>query len=371
MNGSRIALPLGLAFVCAVAALTVVPRGFEAEQLLLAQDDPVMLADRVLDRSFDAAVAAREIEAALAVKDADLAKSFLDLARARNVPLDPALAAKVEAAVADANSTARAAESFTRGLITGEPDDLVGLAGTTLGDLFVFGDIRDAVREGTRYAMGEKVDELILGLACVGLAVTAGTYASFGAGAPARVGLSVIKAARRTGQISAGVVQWMARSLREVIDWTALKRAMTGVSMTEPAVAVRAARQAVKVERAQDLVRFVSDVGRVQSRAGTKAALDGLRISEGPRDMARVARLAENKGGQTRAILKFAGRGAILLTVGAFNLFVWIVGALLTLFGFCAACKRTAERATERYLDRRKARKERERLRFAAMTVRA
>ncbi len=371
MTGSRIALPLGVAFACAIAALAVLPRGFEAEQLLLAQDDPVKLADRALDRSFNGAVAAREIEAALAIKDADLAKSFVDLARARNVALDPALVAKVEAAVATANSAAHAAESFTRGLITGEPDDLVGLAGTTLGDLFVFGDVRDAVREGTRYAMGEQVDELILGLACVGLAVTAGTYASFGAGAPARVGLSVIKAARRTGQISAGMVQWMGRSLREVVDWSALKRAMTGVSMTEPAVAVRAARQAVKVERAKDLIGVVTDVGRVQGRAGTKAALDGLRISEGPRDMARVARLAESKGGQTRAILKVAGRGAILLTVGAFNLFVWMVGALLTLFGFCAACKRAAERATERYLDRRKARKERDRVRFAAMTVRA
>ena len=59
---------------------------------------------------------------------------------------------------------------------------MVGLAGTALGDLFVFGDIRDAVREGSRYAHGETDDELVLGLACVGIALTAGTYASFGRG---------------------------------------------------------------------------------------------------------------------------------------------------------------------------------------------
>ena len=56
--------------------------------------------------------------------------------------------------------------TFGRGLLTGEPDDLVGLAGTALGDLFVFGDIRDAVREGSRLAKGEHADELVLGLAC-------------------------------------------------------------------------------------------------------------------------------------------------------------------------------------------------------------
>ena len=36
----------------------------------------------------------REIEAALAANDADLAQSFVDLAATRNVAIDPALAGK-------------------------------------------------------------------------------------------------------------------------------------------------------------------------------------------------------------------------------------------------------------------------------------
>ena len=190
MHGSRIALPLGAAFACAIAALAVVPRGIEAGTLLAAQDDPVRLADHALDRSFNADVARREIEAALAAKDADLAQSFLDLARDRKVTVDPALVARVEDANSAQAAAVRAAGSFAQGFIVGEPQDLVGLAGTALGDLFVFGDIRDAVREGSRMASGEPADELMLGLAGVGLALTAGTYASLGAGAPARVGLS-------------------------------------------------------------------------------------------------------------------------------------------------------------------------------------
>src|SRR5262249_59428084 len=114
-------------------------------------------------------------------------------------------------------------------------------------------------------------------------------------------------------------------SVREVVDWSALQRALRGASITEPAVAVRAAREAVKVEKAQDLVRLVGDVGRVQAKAGTQAALDGLRLAQGPRDMSRFARLAAAKGGKTRAILKLARRRAILLTVRAFNLTPWMV----------------------------------------------
>jgi hypothetical protein len=371
ISGPRIALALGIAVACAIGALAVGPRGFEAHSLLLAQDDPSELADRRLDRAFTAAVAAREIRAALAADDPELAASFVELAQHRQVPLDPALVAQVEAANTASATATRAAGSFARGLITGEPDDLVGLAGTAVGDLFVFGDIRDAAREGSRLVMGEPADELVLGLAGVGLAVTAGTYASLGAGAPGRIGLTVVKAARKTGRMSAGMAQWVGRSLREVVDMPAMRRALAGFSLVQPAVAVRAAREAVKIEKSEGLVRLVGDVGRVQSKAGTRAALDGLKLSEGPRDVAKVARLAEAKGGKTRAILKLLGRGALVLTASAFSLFSWTLTALLMLLGFCSAAKRTAERATERYGERRKARLELQRQRFAAMTARA
>jgi hypothetical protein len=339
----------------ALAAVICVPLGYQAQGLLSAADDPAAIADRKLAGVFDEAVARREIEAALAANDSDLAKSFLELARDRAVTVPPTLAQQVAAAVEHANSAAGAAESFARGLITGEPDDVVSLAGTTLADLFVLGDIRDAVREGSRYVSGEQADELVLGLACVGIAITAGTYATFGAGAPARVGLSALKAARKTGRIGERLARWIGRSLREVIDWRALRRA--GGALAEPAVAVRAAREAVKVEKAGGLVHLVNDVGRVQARAGTQAALDGLKLAGGPREVARIAKLAEKKGGKTRAILKMLGTGALFLSVASFNLVFWMFGALFSLLGFVAATKSAVERATMRYLARRKRRR--------------
>jgi hypothetical protein len=128
-------------------------------------------------------------------------------------------------------------------------------------------------------------------------------------------------------------------------------------SLTEPAVAVRAARDAVKVEKTQSLMRAIGDVGRVQSKAGTQAALDALKIAQGPRDLSRMARLAEAKGTRTRAILRTLGRGAIFLTASAFSLFSWLFTAVMMVLGFFAAVKRTTERATERYCERRRARR--------------
>ncbi|RKE72909.1 hypothetical protein [Pseudorhodoplanes sinuspersici] len=353
----RVKLLALAAAACGVAAVALLPHAIEAGWLLAVQDDPAALADRKLARSFNADIAAKEIEAALAANDAELAKSFVDLAHDRNVTVAPELASKVDAAVEKANSALSTAGNFTRGLIVGEPDDLVSLAGTAVGDLFVFGDIRDMIREGSHLAAGQEADHLILGLSAVGIAVTAGTYASLGTGAPARMGLSLVKAARKTGRISSRMAGAVTRSLRSVVDWSAMRKAFAGASLTEPAVAVRAAREAVKLNKADDLFRLSSNIGSVQGKAGTRAALDGLRISDSPREMARVAKLAEKEGGKTRAILKLLGRGAIALTVAAFDLSLWVLWAALTIFGFIASTKAAVERVTWRALQRGKVRR--------------
>ncbi len=351
--GRHAALALIGAVAFGLVALALAGRGIDAQQQLATAGDPVKISDRALGLAFNQDVAQREIQAALATGDADLAQSFLDLAHDRGVAVDPALAGKVKAATADAASLTSTAGRFVHGLWTGEPDDAVSFVGTAVGDLFVFGDIRDATREGARLVSGQPADPLILGLACVGLAITAGTYASLGAGAPGRIGLTLIKAASRTGRLSSRLAAWAGRSLRGIVDWGALSRATT---LGNPVVAVRAAREAVKVEKAGDLVDLVGNVGRIETKAGTQAALDSLKIAEGPRDMSRLARLAEASGNKTRAIVKLLGRAAIILTVGAFELASWMFWAAFMLLGFVCSCKTAVERLTLRHIHRRKVR---------------
>jgi hypothetical protein len=356
MSRLRIALLLVAAATLAAGAWMAVPRAIEAMGVLLGEDDPAELLDSEVAVTLNSTVAAREIEAALAINDADLAQSFVELAKEHRVPIAPALAARVAIAVAAAGAPSQTAENFAKGLLTGEPNDLAGLAGTAVGDLFVFGDVRDAVREGARLAAGEPVDHLVLGLACVGLAVTAGTYATLGGGAAARVGLTVAKAARKTGRIAPELAQWLGRSLREVVDWSKFQAAIAGATLAQPSVAIRAAREAVKLDKAGGVIDVVRDVGRVQGAAGTQAALDGLKLAHRPQDMARLAKLAEKKGGKMRAILKLTGRGALVVAAGTMSLLSWILWAVLALLGFASSIKGAAERYTLRRIQQRKAR---------------
>jgi hypothetical protein len=359
MNRSRIGWLLAVMTVSGAALTVLWPHARDAFAILAAQDDPAELSDIQLNSALrnSQIVVADQIEAALAAGDAGLANSFVDLAREKDVSLPGELAQRVSDAVTEENSSSHFARRFATGLVTGNADDVGSLSGTVAGDLFVFGDIRDVVRESKHLVMGEDTDRLVLGLATAGLAVTAATYVSVGGVAPLRAGLTLVKDARKVGRLGEGLTEWAGRSAREAVDTPMLQNAVASASVMHPGQTVSAIRAAFHAEKAGALVRLAKDVGRVSEKAGARGALDTLRIAEGPEDVARAARLAEAKGGQTRAILKMLGRGALLLAAGAFDLSLWVFGALLTLFGFLASIKATTERATQSWLDRKKARR--------------
>ena len=361
----RLRIGLGLAGTLAAAALfagalaLAWPHARDAGAILAAQDEPAELSDLQLNSALrnNSAVIADNIEAALAAGDADLAASLAELASEKNIALEQELSRRVSEAFIEQNSTSHFARRFASGLVTGNADDVASLTGTIAGDLFVFGDIRDVVREGKHLAMGEDTDRLVLGLATAGLAVTAATYISVGGVAPLRAGLTLVKDARKVGRLGEGLTQWAGRSARDMVDGPMLQNAVATGSVMRPGQTMTAIKAAFRAEKAGALVRLAKDVGRVGEKAGIRAAQDTLRIAEGPKDVARAARLAESKGGQTRAILKILGRGALLLVAGAFDLALWLFAALLALCGLLSSIKATTERLTQSWLDRRKARR--------------
>ncbi|OAF06061.1 hypothetical protein AYJ54_20445 [Bradyrhizobium centrolobii] len=359
MRWLRISTALAGIAACSFMLVQVAPHAREAGAIFAAQDDPAALSELGLDAVLrhNERLVQDNIEAALASGDADLANSFVELARDRNIALPDDLLSRVSDAVTEENSTSHFAKRFATGLVTGSADDVASLSGTVAGDLFVIGDIRDIVREGKHLAMGEDTDRLVLGLAAAGLVVTAATYVSVGGAAPVRAGLTLVKDARKVGRLGEGLAAWAGRSAREVVDTPLLQNAVASGSVLRPGETVSAIKAAFRAEKAGALVRLGKDVTRVAEKAGTRGAMESLRIADGPKDVARAARLAEAQGGKTRAIMKLLGRGALLLAGGAFDLALWLFGAAMTLFGLLSSIKATTERLTQAWCDRRRARR--------------
>jgi len=319
----NIALGFAIALGLAVAFGWTLPGAIEAGRTLAAQDDPAQLTDLALERGFNASVAEREIRAALAGNDPELAQSFIELARERAVAVDAALVTQADADMQAWSTFGSTAWRFARGFFAGNPDDVASLAGTAAGDLLVIGDVRDAAREGWHMARGEEANRLVLGLSLGGIAVTAGTFASFGLAAPARAGLSVIKAAGKSERIGTRLLRLL------------------------------------RFEKPAALVEMAGDLGKVEAKAGGRAAFEAMQLAQEPRDLAKFGRLAVAKGGKTRAVLKFLGRGAIAITGSIIDLALAIMWAIANIIGFCASLKRAAERATLAVIRRRKLRRAR------------
>lgn len=310
-------LLIRLALVAALGAgvFVTLPEAWRGLELAVAAEkNPAKLANLRL-KGFDVVAATREIEEALKAGDAELAASFVALAGDRAIELPKELIVRVEQANSTSEAAKRGIYNFAHGFITGEPQDVSGFAGAAAGDLLVFGDIRDMVREGSRWMRGMESDPLIMALAGAGLAVTGVTYFTWGSAAPARVGTTLVKVARRTGKLS--------------------------VKLADDVMVLLKARRTGRVTAA------LTDVAQIQRKAGTRVALESMRHADNVGDLAKAGLLAEKKGKSTLAIFKTLGRGAIAVGAGALAIAGWVVGAassvmflVIAVVSFCAAVLR-------------------------------
>ncbi|MCJ2035799.1 hypothetical protein [Methylobacterium sp. J-068] len=138
-----ISLLAGGAALAATAAPVVAP-AYLAGRLLGAAEDPGALAEIRLEREATETRLAEGLDAALAAEDEDLARSFLALAEARGVAVDPARRGRVEALAQ--GRVGRTVRDFASGAVTGEAEGAAGLAGSLAADVTGIGDVRDLLR---------------------------------------------------------------------------------------------------------------------------------------------------------------------------------------------------------------------------------
>lgn len=324
--------------VVALAGLWVVPGARDALRLRATGADPVALSDIRLDGGLTAGRVAGEIDTALGSGDPDLADSLVALADRRSIPVDDTRRKRVAAAM-DVYPIDDAL-TFGRGAIMGEAEGATGLAGAFAGDLVGIGDVRDLAREGWNYATGAPADPVIMGLAAIGLAVTAATWASVGQAAPLRGGLTLIKALRRGGRVSAGLARSLGRMVGEAVDLPGLKGAIRSAGALDLASARAAMVAAVRPARLAPLATMTRDAVTIARRSGTRALDDAFALARSPAEVGRAARLSGGFGRATRGALKVLGRSALLIGEAVLAIGSWILAGCAWLVAIALAAAR-------------------------------
>jgi len=319
------------AVVLALAGTLALPRGMAAAQLLAGPRDEAAVASYLLTHKTpdDYRTAA---EQALAAGDEDLASSIEALAAARAVPLPGDLTARI-AAARDAAS-ARMGSDAWNGFLSGDAPNEAALAGAVAADLTGVGDVRDLLDQGTRYFGGEEIDPLVIGLATVGLGLTAATVATLGATAPGRAGVSTLKAVKRAGRLSPLLAREVGVVAANALDRQALKAMGASVAKLDLAAARSASGRLLKPGAVATLTGLGTDVATIGSNAGYRTTVAALGSAKSAKEMGVIARLSSRFGTATRAVMVLGGTAltfASLATTAAFwslSLVMWMAGLM-------------------------------------------
>lgn len=322
---------LVLAVVLVALGSLALPRGIAAARFLAGPRDEAAVASYLLThKTADDFTAAAE--RALAAKDDDLAASIAELAKERGVALPATLVAKIKAAQDEAS--ARTGADAWNGFVSGDAPNEAALAGAVAADLTGVGDVRDLYTQAARYVSGEEVDPLIIGLATVGLGLTAATVATLGATGPEKAGVSTLKAVKRAGRLSPLLAREVGVVAANALDVQALRLVGTSVARLDLATARAASGRVLKAEAVNTLEGLGSDVATIGGNAGYRTTVAALGAAKSTEEMGVIARLSTRFGTATRAVMVLGGTAltfaSYALTAAMWSLWLvlWIAGVM-------------------------------------------
>ncbi|MCK9513257.1 MAG: hypothetical protein M0R28_18800 [Pigmentiphaga sp.] len=191
-------------------------------------------------------------------------------------------------------------------------------------ELTPVGDFRSLGRAAGAYWQDEEVDYLDVGLATVGLAATVGAVASFGTTYGAKVGAGVLKAARRTGAISAPLGRHFRRLTAGMVDF----RRVPKEGLRSPAGWLKA----VDAARLRAFGGSMADLGAISARQGPVQALRVLRQADSPGQLAALRRGSDAMEGRFPATLKMLGKSRVIGAASRWSRAAWnLVGSAAAL----------------------------------------
>ncbi|MEA1048399.1 hypothetical protein U5801_00990 [Lamprobacter modestohalophilus] len=103
-------------------------------------------------------------------------------------------------------------QQFGEGILLGRSEEPIGIVGSILADLTLYGDVRDlAIESYNALHPDREVDVVIVTLSAVGLSAGVVTIMNSGVSAPVKIGISILKAARQANRLP----KWIVSLLRQ------------------------------------------------------------------------------------------------------------------------------------------------------------
>lgn len=277
---------------------------------------------------------AAEIGAALDAGDATLARSLAGLAADRNIAIPDELTTRI--AALPAFDLGHALGEGWNCLVHGDFDSEAGFACVVATDMSGVGDVRDLVGEGGKFIAGQPLDYFTLGLASVGLTLSASTYASLGGALPLRAGASFVKAMHRVGKLPPKLTNEIGTALARSINRPALDEALALAGRVQLDQLHRPLARLFNPRSLARVSDLATDFGAIGKAGGVRAMKLSAGVAESGREVKLLARTADRFQDRFVGVMKLAGRGVLGIADLLLTLSGWLVGAVLWVWGMAS-----------------------------------
>lgn len=312
------AVGIALAYVTGFGFTISIEKAVRAD--VAAAASPVLINEKIL--------------AALERDDIEEADMYLEVAKFMNYDMPPETMVKVDDAHALSATVVRNAEQFGEGFATGHGDSNAGLAGAVASDLTVIGDVRDIASEGGKMLAGQDYSELILGLSVVGIGVTAATIATGGGGIVAKAGVSLLKAARRTGKMTAEFARTLTRLTSEAVNMPLLRQTLRASDLKDLKATERVFSEYGRNVKAAKLFPVLGKLGELNNAVGPAETIRLMKFVKTGENLDDVAVMTKRFGLKSRGIMELTGKIALRSFKTSFRLIEWLAEGLYGLIAW-------------------------------------
>ncbi len=346
-----------LLFVMLIALPVAFILAFERGYLDDYVDEDIIPAGPFIQAELAATVSPEDLEVvinqALDTNAYEDALMYAEIAAYAGIPLSDETRTRIEDAGSLILRISRDTGSFFEGFLTGEGSDTAGFMGAITSDLTVVGDVRDISREGAKLVAGEDYSELILGLSVVGVAATGATVATGGGALPVKIGVSLMKIAKRTGALTTAFTRELGGIIRAAVNFPQLRKILNTASLSDNATTRRAiSAYASKVDFSR-LTPVLDNMTTLQRNAGPAESVRLLARVETSNDLRRVAQMSGELGVKTRGIMTLTGKTSLRAFKTFTNLMLWVlqwiwaIGTAIVALIFGAGTRRVVRRVRQ------------------------
>lgn len=238
------------------------------------------------------------------------AKTYLAIGKLYQYPLHYAYYnAYIEQRDTKARQVKKSLTQFSSGFVSGQGTGSSGITGAVVSDLTVIGDVRDLYHQYQLYDKGKEVNRLIIGLAGVGIGLTAVTYGTAGAALSVKAGTSVFKLAAKTGRLTKGFSSELLKMSEKVFDWNIFIKSVK--QSTKISDFQKIARQSFHPSALKPLKGMAKNISKVRANTSLADTLSMMRYVENSNDLRHLEKFTSNNKKLSKSILSLVGRSAL------------------------------------------------------------